>query len=193
MSLTYQSLIEAALSQACAGTDPLASPISDTAWIAEDFVSSIFQQVGVECAKDERKRSLLRKSKTVSFVSGAATLTSDVLTEYKEDSTLLDASDLTKEYSLIREWGDFVQPRSGWMLWQGSYSMNGVSISIVEPTANYDPAAGISADRTLIIPCVPVIPASASDPVVVIGEIENELIEKLAIALRGAIQTKATP
>lgn len=189
MSFTYQAMIEAALSQACAGTDPLTNPISDTSWIAEDFVSSVFQQVGVQCAKDERKRSLLRKSKTVTFVNGAGTLTSDVLTEYKEDSTLYDASDLTKEYSLVREWGDFIQPRTGWMLWQGIYSMNGVTISVVEPNANYDPSTGVSEDRTLVIPCVPVIPASAATAVDVPSEIENDLVEALAVALRGVIDS----
>lgn len=189
--MTYQQMIETALSQACAGTDPLTNPISDTSWIAEDFVSSVFQQVGVRCAKDERKRSLLRKSKTVVFANGVTTLTDDVLTEYKEDSALCDPTDFTKEYSLVREWSDFVQPRAGYALWLGSYSLNGVTISVVEPNANYDPLAGISANRTLVIPCVPVIPASASDPVVVIAEIENELIEGLAIALRGAIEQKA--
>jgi hypothetical protein len=188
VSFTYQAMIEAALSQACAGTDPLTNPISDTSWIAEDFVSSIFQQVGAECAKDEHKRSLLRRVKTVTFINGAATLTSDVLTEYKEDSTLYDASDMTKEYSLVREWGDFIQPRIGWMLWQGIYSMNGVTISVVEPNANYDPTAGVSADRILVIPCVPTVPASASTVVDVPSEIENDLIEGLATALRGVIQ-----
>jgi len=188
--MTYDQMIQMALSQACAGTDPLTSPISDTSWIAEDFVSSIFQQVGVECAKDEHKRSLLRRIKTVTFTNGAATLTSDVLTEYKEDSTLYDASDLTKEYSLVREWADFIQPRTGWMLWQGIYSINGVTVSVVEPNANYDPTTGISANRTLVIPCVPVVPASASTAVEVPSEIENDLVEGLAVALRGVIQQK---
>jgi len=191
MAFTYQAMIEAALSQACAGTDPLTSPISDTAWIAEDFVMSIFAQVGAECAKDERQRSLLRKSKTVTFVNGSATLTDDVLTEYKEDSTLYDAADLTKEYSLVREWADFIQPRAGYMLWLGTYSMNEVTLSIVEPNANYDPMAGISANRTLVIPCVPSIPALATDPVVVVPELQNNLIEALAVALRGQIQQRA--
>lgn len=190
MSLSYQQMIEQALSQAMAGLDPLTAPVLDEAWMGEDFVSSIFQQVGVKCARDEHKRSLLRKSKTVVFANGVATLADDVLTEYKEDSALYDPTDFTKEYSLIREWNDFVQPRAGYALWLGSYSLNGVTISAVEPNANYDPSAGISASRTLVIPCVPVIPASASDPVVVIAEIENELVEGLAIALRGAIQQK---
>lgn len=188
MSFTYQAMVEAALSQACAGTDPLTNPISDTSWIAEDFVSTVFQQVGVECAKDEHKRSLLRKLKTVTFTNGQANLTDDVLTEYKEDSTLYDADDLTKEYSLVREWGDFIQPRTSWMLWQGIYSINGVRIAIVEPNANFDPAAGISDDRTFGIPCAPVIPASASTAVDIVAELENDLINGLAIALRGEIQ-----
>lgn len=186
--MTYQQMIDMALSQACAGTDPLTNPISDMAWIGEDFVASVFQQVGAMCAKDEHKRSLLRRSKTVTFANGSATLTSDVLTEYKEDANLYDGSDLTKEYSLVREWGDFIQPRSDWMLWQGIFSMNGVAISVVEPNANYDPATGISSDRVLVVPCVPVIPASASSAVDVPSEIENELVEGLAVALRGAIQ-----
>lgn len=190
MALLYSQMIEQALSQACAGADPLTVPISDTSWIAEDFVSTVFQRVGVECAKDERKRSLLRKLKTVTFSNGLATLTDDVLTAYKEDSTLYDPSDLTKEYSLVREWGDFIQPRTSWMLWQGIYSLNGVTISVVEPNENYNPLAGLSSDLVLGIPCVPVIPASASSPVVAIAEIENDLINGLAIALRGAIQTK---
>ena len=188
--MTYQQMIEMALSQACAGTDPLTNPISDTSWIGEDFVSSIFQKVGAECAKDERKRALLRKPKTITFVNGQATVTDDVLTEYKEDSTLYDPTDTTKEYSLVREWGDFIQPREGWMLWQGTFSLNGSTMAVVEPNENFNPSTGISEDRTWVIPCVPVIPALASDPVVVIAEIENDLVEGLAIALRGVIQEK---
>lgn len=189
--MTYDQMVNMALSQACAGSDPTTNAISDTAWIGEDFVSSVFQKVGAECAKNERKRSLLRRVKTITFVTGSATLTDDVLTEYKEDSVLYDGTDLTKEYSLVREWSDFIQPRTGFSLWQGSYSFNGVAISAVEPNVNYSPLTGISGDRTLVIPCVPVIPASASSVVVVPPEIENDIVEGLALALRGAIQAKA--
>ena len=189
MSLTYQQLVETSLSQACAGMDPAIAPISDTSWIAEDFVASIMQQVGVECAKDERKRSLLRKIKTVTFTNGQATLTSDVLTEYREDSTLYDTTDLTKEYSLVREWGEFIQPRTAWMLWLGAYSINGVTIAVVEPSASFVPTTGISAARALAIPCAPVIPASAATAIDIVAELEGDLVEKLAIALRGAIQS----
>lgn len=185
--MIYQAFIEMALSQACAGIDPLATPISDTGWIGEDFVSTIFQQVGRQCAADERKRSLLRKLKTVTFANGVATLTSDVLTEYKEDSTLYDAADSTKEYSLVREWGDFIQPRAGWMLWQGNYCMNGVIITVVEPSESYIAGSGLSGGRVLGIPCVPVVPAAATDAIDAVEEITDDLLTALATALKGEI------
>lgn len=189
--MTYETLLGMALSQACAGTDPLANPISDTAWIGEDFVSTVFQQVARDCAKDEHKRSLLRKLKTVTFANGQATLTSDVLTEYKEDSTLYDAADLTKEYSLVREWGDFIQPRTSWMLWLGNYSINGVTIGVVEPNANFDPAAGLSGDLVIGIPCAPVIPATASTAIDIVAELNDDLVIGLANALRGPVRAMA--
>jgi hypothetical protein len=139
MSISLQQLIDESILQAKRGLDPNAviDPL-----VAESLLPTVFQQVGIDCAKDERKRSLLRREKTITFSGGTATVTSDVFTQYAEDSLLYDPDDTSTEYSLCRNWSDFV--RSGDSL-LGRYSFNGSTIGILEPNEVYDPTSGTSA------------------------------------------------
>lgn len=184
MNFTLQEIIDLSVQQATAGID--ATLITDAEITAEPLLPNIFQQVGREAARNERTRSILSRAKTATFTNGTATLSDDVLTEYKEDSTFYDTADLTKEYSLVREWADFIQPRTGYQLLLGSYCIrDGVTIGVVEPGANYAVGSGVTGNRALVIPCVPVIPTLSTDVVVMPDEVANNVIEALAVALRG--------
>jgi hypothetical protein len=64
MSISLQQLIDESILQAKRGLDPnfVIDPL-----VAESLLPTVFQQVGIDCAKDERKRSLLRREKTITF------------------------------------------------------------------------------------------------------------------------------
>lgn len=187
MAITLQELIDKAIFQVKRGLDP-SLVLTNLEPIANSLLSQVFQQVGVDCARDERRRSLLRRAKAITFTNGVGAVTSDVLTQYKEDSLLYDPSDLTAEYSLCREWFDFVRSDDQLL---GRYSFNGSQIGIIEAGSTYSPTTGTSASRTLIIPCSPDIPTLATDPVVVAPEIESDLVSALAESLKGAIVKEA--
>jgi hypothetical protein len=185
MSITLQQLIDESILQAKRGLDP---NVSIDPLVAESLLPTVFQQVGIDCAKDERKRSLLRREKTITFSNGTGTVSSDVLTQYKTGSLLYDPDDLDIEYSLCREWLDFIRSTDNR---DGRYSFNGDTIGILEPGEVYDPTSGTSADRMLVIPCAPEIPASAATAIDIVDEIASDLIAGLAESLKGAIVKQA--
>lgn len=187
MSLTLQQLVDEAIFQAKRTLNPTVV-VTNLDPIAKSLLAQVFQQVGIDCAKDERKRSLLRREKTLTFANGVETVSADVLTQYKEDSLLYDPADATAEYSLCREWFDFVRSDDRLI---GRYSFNGDTIGILEAGEVYDPADGTDGDRTLVIPCVPGIPALATDPVDVVDEVASDLVSALVESLKGAIVREA--
>jgi hypothetical protein len=185
MAMTYQEYLDKAILQARIGLDPriFIDPL-----IAESLTPQVFQDVARNAAKDPDKRSLLRRAKTVTFVSGAATLTDDVLTQYMEDSALTDTTSLTKTYSWEREWVDFIRaPRVERRL--GYYNVQGgTSLYVIEPGALYVQGSGISASRQLVVPCVPAVPATATTAIDAVDEITSDLVDALAEVLRGQVE-----
>ncbi len=162
--------------------------------IAESLWPSISQKVGELAAGSERKRSLLKRTKTLAVSNGAATISDDVLTAYLEDSTLYDPADLSKTYSWVRNWNDFInpglanQPFSNY----GYYSVSGgVTFGQREPGELYDPSSGFTGNMTLNIPCVPVKPATQTTAVNVPDEILNDIYEIGSEMLRGLLLTQA--
>lgn len=162
--------------------------------IAESLWPSISQKVGELAASSERKRSLLKRTKTLVVASGAATIDDDVLTAYLEDSTLYDPADLTKTYSWVRNWNDFINPSLANQPYvnYGYYSVSGgVTFAQREPGELYDPSSGFTGNMTLNIPCVPVKPATQTTAVDVPDEILNDIYEIGSEMLRGLLLTQA--
>ena len=164
----------------------------DAEGIAEIMAPQVFAEIGHRVASDEKLRSILTSPFTVSFTNGVATLGDSVLTAYLCESTLTDTSDLTKRYSFIQNWGDFVRPRSAVDQRMGWYSIQGgVSLGVVEPSANYAVGAGITASRTLNVPRVPLVPATADTELDCSNEAEEDLINALAEMIRGKLIAEA--
>jgi len=194
MSQTYTQLIYTMMYEAQRGSQAAQFANIDTQGIAETLIPIIFQQAGEEVAKDERKRSILKRAKTVTMVNGVATLSDDVLTAYLEDSSFIDPADLTKTYSWVRNWGDFIDPSLASAPYDnyGYYSMSGgVTLGQREAGALYDPSSGFTGSMTLNIPCVPVIPTNATDVVDVPDEILSDILTIGAELLRGALLAAA--
>ncbi len=162
--------------------------------VAESLWPSISQKVGELAAGSERKRSLLRRTKTLTVSNGEATISDDVLTAYLEDSTLYDPADLTKTYAWVRNWNDFINPSLAHQPYvnYGYYSVSGgVTFAQREPGELYDPSAGFTGNMTLNIPCVPVKPATQTTAVDVPDEILNDIYEIGSEMLRGLLLTQA--
>src|SRR5438128_1031698 len=96
---SYTELILQSVTNAMRGMQPSASPNLDAQMIAETLFPITSQAVCESAASNPNKRSLLRRSKTVTLVAGQATLTDDVLTKFFGDATLQNTSDLTKHYA----------------------------------------------------------------------------------------------
>lgn len=184
MSLTFQELIDRAVQAATRGVDAntVDSDIEDT---AEVLAPQIFHKVAREAAADPRKRSLLKLTKSITLANGTVDLSDDVMTEYMSDARLFDPAALTKYYSWVQEYSDFfgyLDNRLGYFTVE-----RGVALRVIEPGATdpFSPGTGPSGARSLNIPCVPVIPTLATDPVVVPAEIADDFVAALAEALRG--------
>ncbi len=188
MSLTLQQLIDQAISIANRGVPPSTSPALSAEMIAEDLVGTVFQQVGQTVAADPTRRSLLRRTKTVAFAAGSATLTGDVLTQYLSESMLYDPTALSAVYSWIPQWEEFVRMvdrRDGY------YCVNESTIAVIQPNAVYSPSSGLSGNLSLVTPCAPAVPAAATDAVVIRDELIDDLVMGLADALSNPLYKNA--
>lgn len=184
MAITLQQLIDQAISIANRGVDQSTAPALSAEMIAEDLLSTVFQQVGQTVAKDPARRSLLRRTVAVNFTSGTATLDGTAFTEYLSESMLYDTSDITKQYSWISQFENFIRKSDRRI---GFYSVNESTINIIEPNATYAAGSGITASRNLVIPCSPVVPAAATDPVIIRDELIDDLVMGLADELRNPL------
>jgi hypothetical protein len=185
MATTYTELIYRIVSQAQRGSESEEQANLDAYSIAEAMVPSIFQATAEKAAGDPHKRSLLKRTKTMTFTNGLATVDTDVLVNYLCDATLLDSTALTKIYAWIPEYGEFVGFIDARL---GSFnSPVEFKLAIREPGVAYSPSTGLTGSRLLNVPCVPEIPAGADDPLLVTDEIVNDLIDIGAEMLRGAM------
>lgn len=194
MSMTYLEVIYRTVAQAQRGSQMAQFANIDTQSICEAMMPSIFQQAGEAAAGNERKRSLLKRDKTITVTNGAATIPDDALTAYLEDSTFYDPSDLSKTYSWIRNWNDFINPSLANQPFvnYGYYSVSGgVTLGQREPGEVWSPSSGFTGSMTLNIPCVPVIPATATTTLAVVDEVLNDIIDIGAAALRGEVIRQA--
>lgn len=185
--MTLQELIDRALSVASAGLDPSVAQSLTNEIVAEDVLDIVFSEVGVQAARTERLRHTLRRTKVLAVVNGTVALSGDTLTAYIADSVLTDPDDTTKRYSYLA-WESFVRDSLDSRL--GHYSVQESVLAVVEPGAAYDPTTGPTLSLHLSLPCVPEVPALATDTVAVSEEVADLLVERLAMALKPVIQTR---
>lgn len=183
--MTYAEWVERVRLEAQRGSEQAELSQLDTQPIIEAIQPSVFQTVGENCAADPRKRSLMRKTLTVSMTNGSGTIPAQALTKYMEDATFLDPADLSKNYSWVREFQDFIGPLDDRL---GYFNVQGESVLLVrEPGEPYEPGVGSSDPFQLTIPCAPVRPAAATDPIDAISEVTSDLVDVGASVLRGEI------
>ena len=183
--MTYEDLLRSALSNATRGmaTDQ-AAITSDQLSVADSLFPVVSQAVSEAAATDEYKQSLLLRTKTVTLAAGTATLTSDVLTHFMPDAVFYDPASLAKKYAW-RPYQDFVQSSDRRL---GIFSLQGGTTLVVrEPNQAFVVPLTASGARTLVVPCVVVKPAAATDQIDCPDEILSDLDEALSEVLRGQI------
>jgi hypothetical protein len=182
------------LQQALAGGDQLKSALLDADMTMESLVQTVFQNVAIQKTADEEGRSLLRRTHTLTLTNGVAVIPDTVLTQCKYGASISDPSNVAvaQAQSLVPYWQDFVQPRNGIFAQPAWWTIKGDDdFHYIEPNESYDPSSGFSGPLELTIASVPEVPASASDPVVVVTEVFSDLVTALAQAIRGLIDRQA--
>ena len=182
MALTLQQLIDQAISIASRGVDPSVATSLAAEMVAEDLLPQVFSQISVAMAADPACRSLLRRTKSVAFVTGSATLTGDVLTQYLCESMLYDTTALSAVYSWIPQWEEFVRQTDQR---DGYYCVNESTIAVVQPNNSYSASTGLTGNLSFVVPCSPIVPATAAATVDIRDELIDDFIVELANALRG--------
>lgn len=181
--MTYRELIYTAVNNAMRDLVPPVSPNVDAEGIAETLFPVVSQQVSEFAASDPYKRSLLRRTKSVSLTAGEATLTDDVLTRYFADAVLLDTSSLNRHYA-FRDYPDFTRRND---LRFGYFTRNGMTLMVRDPNQAFTVPLTASGARRLVVPCVVVRPALADADIDAPEEIVSDLMAALSEALRGAL------
>lgn len=186
--MRYQDLLLSAINNAMRGVLPEQSAAIDAIGIADTLFPTVSQGVCEAAAADPARRDLVRRQKSITLVAGSATLTSDVLVHYIQDSVLLDTANLSKRYAW-RDYPDFVK-RGDKRL--GIYTVvAGHTLQVIDPNQSFTVPLTASGARVLVIPTVVEKPALATDEVDCNEEVLSDLQEALAEALRGAIIKQA--
>lgn len=183
--MTYEALLRSALSNATRGlTAEQAALIVDGLSVADTLFPIVAQAVSEAAAADEFRRSLLSRQKSITLVSGLATLDSDVLLNFVvTDATLFDPAGLGKKYA-GRPYQQFVRhsdPRLG------TFTINGTTLMVREPNQQFAVPLTATGARTLVTPCVVQKPATAATAIDAPDEIISDLDEALSESLRGQI------
>lgn len=165
-----------------------AAPIEDALAIADTLFPITSQGVCETAAASEYRRSLVMRQQALTLVAGTATLSGSVLTHYMTDSVLIDPAVLTKHYA-FRQYPDFIR-RGDKRL--GIYTIQGDrTLQVIEPNIPFSVPLVATGARTLTVPMVVEKPALYTDQVDTSEEMESDLIEALAEALRGQIIKQA--
>lgn len=188
--MTYQEVIYRTITEAQRGGVNFEQLNLDAQGMAEAQMPVVLQAVAEKAAASERKRGLLRQTVSVPFTAGVGAIPTYILTQYIEDGTLFDPANLTTIYSFVKNFNDFIDstwrlpPFSGY----GYYSIiGGDSLAVTEPGVNYDPANGITANRSFNALTVPQIPATPTSTLVAVDEIIADIIDAGSEMLRGAV------
>lgn len=181
--MILSELIQRALDIASNGQDTSVTRLADEIAV-EPQLLQVFDAVSRNTARNPAKRSLLRRTNSVTFVNGVGVLPQTILTPYLCESLLYDTADLTARYAWVSQFSELITTHD---MRLGYYSVNESSIYVVQPGANYVQGSGLSGALSLVTPCDIVVPAVAAAVVV-----RDELLEDLIAGLATALRAKAT-
>lgn len=188
MALTLRVWIQKSTEIANRGLDPNLAPALDAEGLAEPMAANVIADLAEQYVANGRDSLLPRKVKSLVFINGVATLTTDVIESLLDCSELRDPANNTRDYSYISEWGEFVRVYDQRI---GYYTVpNYGSMRLVQVGSVYNPTSGPTASLSLTTPCYWDIPTDPDQDLAVPEEVETDLIAKLAEALRGAVIDK---
>ena len=186
--MTYAEWVERVRLEAQRGSEQAELSQLDTQPIVEAIQPSVFQAVGEMCAANPRKRDLLKRTVAVTLTDGVGDLPAYVLEKYMEDSTVYDPEDLTKTFSRVRNFNDFIGPLDSRLAY---YNVReGRTLYVRDVGEAFAIPLTLDGDISVNVPCAPVRPVAATDQIDVPDEITSDLVDVGAAMLRGEL-TKA--
>jgi hypothetical protein len=186
--MTYAELCTRILFEAQRGGEAAEQANLNTQSVIESIMPSLLQDVALKFARTDEGRSLLRVTHTITLAAGVGVVPPEALTQCKWGASVSDPNDITvaQTQSLVPEWPDFVQERSGiqselvWWTIKGDGDFHYLASG-----ETYDPTLGFDGDIELTIASVPVMP---TDPDLALDwpeEIQTDIIDLGSEWLRG--------
>lgn len=187
--MIYSEWIERVRLEAQRGSEQAELSQLDTQPIIEAIQPSVFQLVGEQCAANPRTRDLLKRTVTVALADGIGTLPVYVLEKYMEDSTVYDEDDLAKTFCWVRNFNDFIGPLSDLLAY---YNVReGHTLYVRDVGEEFTVPLTLAVDISVNVPCAPVRPAAATDPIDAVDEVLSNLVDVGAAFLRGELSKLA--
>lgn len=183
--MTLAETIQRAIDTAVAGTDPDTSIVQKLRLEAETLVDQALHELAAMCAVDPDRRGRLSKNFSVTLTSGSATLPAGILVEHLREGSVRDGDTGANGgngnvLSRVKYYNDLVQELPTLF---GYYCIENNSIY----TRNIGDGDLTSTLSPLSIDA-PFVPAKADIDTDVPDELNDDLVEILAMKLRGLIK-----
>lgn len=160
-------LIDQAIEAAQAGLEPQqAAFLDDAEVLVQSLLRTVFRKVDRDCAADPRKRSLLRREKTIALTNGVGTLPEEVITRFMDESSVRvvdDESNIGGQMSYLQNWIDLTQTKDTRC---GYYAIRGQrELWWVDPGSTFSFTTGRNSQIGIFVPCYTTIPADADSDI----------------------------
>lgn len=178
--MTLSELIEMAIDHAVAGGDPDGSMAQKMKLEAESLAETAYNTLAIEVAGNPELRVRLEKNFSITLTNGIGTIPAEFLTEYLREGSVRDENGNVLQR--VRNYNDLLQQSGPLFTAFGRYCLVSnqiytAQIGTGDLTATVGP---LSADA-------PFIPAKASLNTEVPDEIQSNLVEILALVIRGQL------
>lgn len=188
MPISYQQFVDQVLDVA-ASVNP--DVLQDGESVIESIIPIVWQDVAESWYGDEKRRSILKTTITVTAVNGVVTLDDTILTSTLDDSLLYDPASTADIYSFQRNYASLFGQLDELL---GYYSMEfGAQMRVVLPNTQFDPASGPSQNFSLNVAIVPPVPTSDSGDIVAPAEWISDAIDGCAKKLQAIVPAGVGP
>lgn len=187
--MTFLEFIATACQQALAGADASESTLLNMEQTAESLVAPVFKGVTLAINADPNKRSLLRRTNTITLTTGVGVLPGTILMECLPGGTITDPDDdtIAPDMSYVPDYFDFLEAadyenRLGyWTVTENATTGN--VLHYIRPGEAVETKTG-DVDLTLVT--VPDVPTTSGATL----EAPKEFIDMATIALAIALSSK---
>lgn len=170
---TMQEVLDRAIELAAGIAD---GPLHDADVLAETLLPRVLENLGERVAAKGSRRILLRQTLQVAVTNNIGLLPDNALSQYICEADVVDVpgdrASVTTYSIIVRSPDD----RLAWLAMKEGFTFHYLPVG-----------GGIYTDDVFItMPCVPVVPAASTDPLIITAELLDEAISDLANAILSA-------